>query len=119
MIAEASLLCLALAMYSESRGESEDGQVAVAAIIMNRLEDDHYPKSICKIVKHHSWNSNRPLSKVKEKAALYKAKQLAQMYISGKIKNPVGPRLYFNQVRLGKRFKTPNSPLRIDGHLFY
>lgn len=43
-------LCLAQAIYHEARGEPEDGQWAVAEVILNRVADRHYPASICGVV---------------------------------------------------------------------
>jgi N-acetylmuramoyl-L-alanine amidase len=41
---------LARLVYAEARGESYIGQVAVAATVLNRLEDPNYPNSIPEIV---------------------------------------------------------------------
>lgn len=41
---------LARAVYSESRGEPYIGQVAVAAVIMNRMQSSLFPKSIPDII---------------------------------------------------------------------
>ncbi|MFD2640331.1 spore cortex-lytic enzyme [Piscibacillus salipiscarius] len=41
---------LAQAVYSEARGEPYVGQVAVAAVILNRLEDSTFPDSISGII---------------------------------------------------------------------
>ena len=41
---------LARAVYSEARGEPEVGQVAVAAVILNRLEDDEFPNTISGVI---------------------------------------------------------------------
>lgn len=49
-INRADLLLLARAIHSEARGESYMGQVAVAAVILNRLESPLFPKSIKAIV---------------------------------------------------------------------
>ena len=46
MIAE---LCLSLALYHEARGEPLNGQRAVAEVIMNRVESDRFPDTICGI----------------------------------------------------------------------
>ena len=46
----ADLLLLARAIHSEARGESYMGQVAVAAVIINRLESPLFPKSIRAII---------------------------------------------------------------------
>ena len=41
---------LAKLVYAEARGESYSGQVAVAATVLNRLNDPKYPKSIPEII---------------------------------------------------------------------
>lgn len=42
--------CLAAAVYYEARGEPESGQEAVAQVIINRVEDERYPNTICGVV---------------------------------------------------------------------
>jgi hypothetical protein len=42
--------CLARAIYFEARSESEMGQLAVAKVVLNRLKDPAYPKTICGVV---------------------------------------------------------------------
>ncbi|WP_392663398.1 cell wall hydrolase [Amaricoccus sp. B4] len=39
--------CLAQAIYFESRGEPVPGQVAVAEVILNRVDSPRYPDTIC------------------------------------------------------------------------
>lgn len=43
-------VCLALAIYFEARGEPYDGQLAVADVVMERVEDNRYPDSICGVI---------------------------------------------------------------------
>jgi spore germination cell wall hydrolase CwlJ-like protein len=43
--------CIAVAVYHEARGESLEGQVAVARVIMNRAASGKYPSSWCATVK--------------------------------------------------------------------
>ena len=43
-------LCLALAIYYEARGELLDGQLAVAEVVMNRVESDKYPDNPCDVI---------------------------------------------------------------------
>src|SRR5437868_10762762 len=43
--------CLATAVYFESRGESLEGQLAVARVVMNRAGSGRYPSSWCEVVK--------------------------------------------------------------------
>jgi spore germination cell wall hydrolase CwlJ-like protein len=42
--------CLAQAVYFEARSESVLGQLAVAAVILNRSKAENYPSSICGVV---------------------------------------------------------------------
>ena len=43
--------CIATAVYFEARGESVEGQLAVARVIMNRAASGKYPASWCAVVK--------------------------------------------------------------------
>ena len=43
--------CIAIAVYHEARGETLDGQLAVAKVIMNRAASGKYPSSWCGVVK--------------------------------------------------------------------
>ena len=43
--------CIATAVYFEARGESLEGQLAVARVIMNRASSGRYPASWCAVVK--------------------------------------------------------------------
>jgi N-acetylmuramoyl-L-alanine amidase len=43
--------CIAVAVYHEARGESLEGQLAVAKVIMNRAASGKYPASWCGVVK--------------------------------------------------------------------
>jgi spore germination cell wall hydrolase CwlJ-like protein len=42
--------CLAEAVYFEARSEPEDGQAAVAQVVLNRVRSGLYPSSICGVV---------------------------------------------------------------------
>ena len=41
---------LARAVYGEGRGEPYEGQVAIAAVILNRVEDSRFPKTVAGVV---------------------------------------------------------------------
>nr|WP_052121371.1 cell wall hydrolase [Inquilinus limosus] len=42
--------CLAYAVYFEAQGETRLGQLAVAQVVLNRLRDPAYPKTICRVI---------------------------------------------------------------------
>ncbi len=51
--------CLAQAIYHEARGEPEDGQWAVATVILNRVISSRYPTSVCGVVFQNASMRNR------------------------------------------------------------
>jgi hypothetical protein len=84
--------CLAKAVYFEARSESELGQLAVAKVVLNRVKDPNYPKTICGVVYQGSDHRNAcqfsfacdgVADEVKSKAAWDNAKQVAQKAIAG------------------------------------
>lgn len=53
MLLETSVICLALAMYHEARGEGVIGELAVGTVAINRSKsgDRRWPKTICGVIK--------------------------------------------------------------------
>lgn len=47
-------MCLAKAVYFEARGETEEGQLAVAQVVLNRAASGVYPPTICGVVTQHA-----------------------------------------------------------------
>ncbi|MEM9050091.1 MAG: cell wall hydrolase [Pseudomonadota bacterium] len=56
---DAQWRCLSEALYFEARGESVAGQVAVAEVILNRVEHARYPDTVCAVVKQNQHMRNR------------------------------------------------------------
>jgi N-acetylmuramoyl-L-alanine amidase len=48
---DAEANCIAVAVYHEARGETLEGQLAVARVIMNRASSGRYPGTWCGVVK--------------------------------------------------------------------
>lgn len=44
------LFCLSKAVYHEARGEPVMGQVAVAHVILNRVDSPRFPDTICEVI---------------------------------------------------------------------
>jgi hypothetical protein len=84
--------CLAKAVYFEARSESELGQLAVAKVVLNRVKDPNYPKTICGVVYQGSDRRNSCQfsfacdgvpDEVKSKGAWDRSKLIAQKAIAG------------------------------------
>ena len=48
---DAQWQCLAEAIYFESRGEPIEGQVAVAEVVLNRVDDRNFPSTVCGVTR--------------------------------------------------------------------
>lgn len=44
------MMCVALNVYWEARDQSVAGQVAVAQVVLNRVEDPNYPNHACDVI---------------------------------------------------------------------
>ena len=49
-VSAAEKACLARAIYFEARGESFEGQVAVAQVVLNRARSRKWPSTLCRVV---------------------------------------------------------------------
>ena len=42
--------CLAMNMYHEARDQGTAGKLAVSAVVLNRVNDERFPNSVCEVV---------------------------------------------------------------------
>ena len=78
--------CLATAVYFEARGESLEGQLAVADVVLNRADSEQYPDDWCDVVKQKaqfSFVQNRQFPKIRDMKSWEKAKAVARIAIDG------------------------------------
>ena len=91
-LTQEDVLLLAKTIYAEARGESYEGQVAVGAVVLNRLEDPAFPDSLREVVYQKgafSVVSNGSINKEPSETSLL----AAQEAIAGN--DPTGGCLYF------------------------
>ena len=50
--------CMAQNIYFEARGSNLADRVAVADVVLNRVEDTRYPDTVCEVVKQGRQDSN-------------------------------------------------------------
>ena len=82
------LMCLALAVYHEARGENLDGQLAVAEVVINRVQDNGFPNNVCAVVMQKDqfsfyWDGKS--DKPRDKAAFATAVNIAQDALNGNV----------------------------------
>jgi spore germination cell wall hydrolase CwlJ-like protein len=122
--------CLARAVYFEARSESELGQVAVAKVILNRVKDPEYPKTICGVVYQGSGRRNSCQfsfacdglpDDVKSAKSWAQAKRVAKMTIAGdaKVAALTTATNYHADYVNPKWAKSMKRLVKIGRHIFY
>lgn len=119
MIAEA-IVCLALNIYFEARGESDLGRRAVAYATVNRTKDNN---QVCKVINEPGQFSWLPAKKpIKEKKAFEDAKKLAKEVIEDteRLKDPTAGATYFHHEGVHPRWSYKfKRTLKVGKHVFY
>lgn len=117
-----ALLCLALNVYHEARGEPFAGQVAVAQVVMRRARYDR--ARACAVVaapRQFSWT--RTPSRVRDKAAWGRAVLAAQkalLWAKGAGVDESRGADHYHASHVRPRWARGMWPVRqIGGHLFY
>ena len=118
------LVCLAMNIYHEGRGESVKGQAAIAAVTMNRVRSGRYPDRVCEVVwqrKQFSWTRLPPrYYTIRDGLAWQRAMVVAELFLKGARMALVGDAMHYHTVDVQPDW-SKNSRLvaLIGGHLFY
>jgi N-acetylmuramoyl-L-alanine amidase len=132
-----SLMCLALNVYHEAKNQSFIGQVAVAQVVMNRVEDKRYPNNVCDVVKQgltYKWNTSIPIKnkcqfswycdgksdKPRQKKAMQMAVHVANGVYNGHLDDFVEGATHYHAHYVKPSWaETKTYITRIDDHIFY
>lgn len=116
MILKSALMCLALTVYYEARGEPEIGQYAVTEVVMNRVIDRKL--TVCEVIKQpkqfswvSTWNHKIPSGQDWDKSV-----KIAETVLNGKTTNYSNNALYFRHKGVKGRMA---SSIIIGNHIFY
>ena len=142
MILETAFICLALITYHEAKNQSTVGQIATAQVVMNRVEDNRFPNTVCEVVKQgptrpswedpnkeypikhrcqFSWYCDGKSDVPKNEKAWRKAQDVAFLVLYDKIKLDVteGATHYHATYVRPSWAKTKKRTTQIEKHIFY
>lgn len=122
-------LCLTQAIYYEARSESEDGQRAVAQVVLNRVRHPAYPNSVCGVVFQGSHRSSGcqfsftcmgMIGPIGEPHAWDRARRIAAAALAGSVYRPVGLALNYHTTAI-RPYWAPSLVRQavIGAHIFY
>jgi spore germination cell wall hydrolase CwlJ-like protein len=124
---DAEWKCLTEALYFEARGESLEGQVAVAEVILNRADSPLYPRTVCGVVKQRggggcqfSYVCDRRTDRMRDKTSADRAGRVARAMLDGapRLLTEGATHFHTKGVRPGWSKRFPKTAV-IGAHLFY
>lgn len=113
--------CLATAVYFESKGEPLDGQLAVAQVIVNRVEAGRFGRNICDVVKapgQFSFVKGGSMPTPTNRNAWETAKAVALIAISGSWPEIAPDATHFHATRVSPGWKLRRIAT-VGQHVFY
>jgi Cell Wall Hydrolase len=117
----AEMDCLAKAVYFEAKGESLDGQLAVAEVIMNRAKSGRFASTLCGVVKQPSQFSfvrGGGFPAVVYPAMWRQAVGVAHVAMNKLWDGPAQGALYFHAKRVSPNWGKQRVAL-VGNHVFY
>lgn len=113
--------CLTLNTYKESRGEPVKGQLAVIFTVLNRVKDNRFPSTPCKVIaapNQFSWY--RKDKSVRDWDTYNKVKELVKETLAGKHKDPTQGATFFHAKTVSPSWsRSFKCTAVIGGHKFY
>jgi hypothetical protein len=126
---DATLNCLTAAVYYEARSESEDGQRAVAQVVLNRVGKSSFPRSICGVIHQRSVVSggcqfdfvcDGSQRRRRENGAWAVALRIARRALGGETYDPVGSATFYHSTAVSPEWSHRFVRVTMIGaHIFY
>jgi spore germination cell wall hydrolase CwlJ-like protein len=124
-----ALTCLTMAVYYEAASESAEGQAAVAQVILNRVRNPLFPKSVCGVVFQGSqlptgcqftFTCDGSLERTPSADGWKRAQAVAERALTGYVAKQVGEATHYHTVWVVPYWQPTVLKLtRIGAHIFY
>ena len=97
--------CLTAAVYYEARSQNDDGQRAVAQVVLNRVRDRAFPDSVCGVVYQgstrrtgcqFSFTCDGSMAFRRDPASWMHARDIAVSALSGQVYAPIGSATFYH-----------------------
>ena len=127
--------CLAKNIYFEGRGESLQGQIAIAHVTLNRQKDNRFEDSICDVVYQgpldnktnplrnqcqFSWWCDGRSDVPRDLWSWGRSINVAVKALQGEYKDPTNGALWFHSTKVNPDWNFKTSYVgKIDNHIFY
>ncbi|BAV65963.1 cell wall hydrolase [Sphingobium cloacae] len=125
-----ALHCLTSAIYYEAGNEPEEGQRAVAQVVLNRARSPLWPNSVCGVVYQGSertdyrcqftFSCDGSMTRAPDLRAWARARRIAEQALSGLVYRPVGLATHYHTLAVRPLWSSTLQPVAVIGaHIFY
>ena len=111
--------CMARAMYFESNRSSRDGMIAVGSVVMNRVQSDDFPNSVCAVVSQKNQFAPGVMTKAMRGQAQSLAQASASAVLVGEKHPDVAGARFFHAAWYDADFNNIHYVLTAGGNAFY
>ena len=111
--------CMLRAMYFESNRSSAEGMLAVGTVVMNRVNDPRYPKSVCGVVGQKNQFAQGVLTRKMTDSGAILASQVADQVLRGARHPGVQNAQHFHTAGLRFPYNNMYYVLEAGGNEFY
>ena len=121
-------ICLTSAIYYEAASESDDGQRAVAQVILNRVRHPAWPSTVCGVVYQgsdmpgcqFSYACDGSMARVPSREGWARASRVARAALAGYVHAPVGLATYYHTPQVNPAWNRALIISAVIGnHIFY
>ncbi|MGK2911519.1 MAG: cell wall hydrolase [Sphingobium sp.] len=122
--------CLTSAIYYEAGNEPDDGQRAVAQVVLNRVRHPAWPHSVCGVVYQGSeradtrcqftFSCDGAMTRMPNNASWGRAQRVAMQALAGAVYAPVGLATHYHTLAVHPNWANSLTPVAVIGaHIFY
>lgn len=122
--------CLTSAIYYEAANEPEDGQRAVAQVVLNRVRNPLWPHSVCGVVYQGSertdslcqftFSCDGSMGRANHAQSWARARRIAEQALAGRVYAPVGLATFYHTLAVRPGWAASKRPVAVIGaHIFY
>lgn len=123
-------LCLTAAIYYEAGNEPEEGQRAVAQVVLNRVRHPAYPNTVCGVVYQgterndtlcqFTFGCDGSMARIPVASSWARARRVAQAALAGSVYAPVGLSTNYHTLAVNPVWNRALTPTAIVGaHIFF
>lgn len=111
--------CMARAMYFESIRSSRDGMIAVGSVVMNRVESDAYPGTVCGVVSQPRQFAPGVMTRQMGDRSVPLAREAAVSVLTGERHPEVADANFFHAANYRAGYNNMHYVLVAGGNAFY